>query len=84
MATLPIRHHRRIRTRRMAESRSDRLTRWCFDCLIAATAPVARLPMIHKDALGFEAIRSAIEVSPERFPKIGLIRCASLVGHGSD
>jgi hypothetical protein len=72
------------RTRRMAESRSDSLTHWRFDCLIAATAPVARLPLMHNNALGFEAIRSAIEVSPEGFPKIGLIRCASLVGRGSD
>jgi hypothetical protein len=49
--------------------------------MIAATALVARMPLIHNNAADFEAVRSAIERSPERFPglgPLGLIRCASL------
>jgi predicted nucleic acid-binding protein len=58
-----------------------RLARWRFDGMIAATALVARMPLIHNNAADFESIRSAIERSPERFPNLGpleLIRCASL------
>jgi predicted nucleic acid-binding protein len=65
----------------LAESRGERLSRWRFDCMIAATALVARLPMIHNNATDFEAIRSAIERSPHRFPDLGpleLIRCQRL------
>ena len=69
------------RTHRMAESREDRLSRWRFDSTIAATALVAAMPLIHNNAADFEAIRSAIETSPQRFPKLGplqLIRCTLL------
>jgi hypothetical protein len=66
----------------LAESRQERLARWRFDGMIAATALVVRMPLIHNNAADFEPVRSAIERSPERFPKLGpleLIRCASLV-----
>ena len=56
--------------------------RWRFDIMIAATALVADLMLIHNNPEDFEAVRSAIERSPERFPKLGplkLIRCNSLV-----
>jgi len=69
------------RSHQLAESRSERLARWRFDGMIAATALVARMPLIHNNAADFEAVRSAIERSPERFPRLGpleLIRCASL------
>jgi predicted nucleic acid-binding protein len=69
------------RSHLLAESRPDRLSRWRFDCMIAATALVARLPLIHNNAADFEAIRSAIERSPHRFPDLGpleLIRCQRL------
>jgi predicted nucleic acid-binding protein len=69
------------RSHRLVESRQERLTRWRFDAMIAATSLVAGLPLIHNNAADFEAIRGAIERSPERFPKLGpleLIRCASL------
>jgi hypothetical protein len=63
------------------ESRSDRLSRWRFDATIAATALVARAPLIHNNPEDFETIRSAIERSPGRFPGLGpleLLRCAAL------
>ncbi len=69
------------RRHQLAESRQERLARWRFDGMIAATALVARMPLIHNNAGDFEGIRSAIELSPERFPNLGpleLIRCASL------
>jgi predicted nucleic acid-binding protein len=70
------------KSHRLAESRQDRLSRWRFDGIIAATALVADLPLIHNNAADFEAIRSAIELAPERFPGLGplqLIRCSLLV-----
>ena len=50
--------------------------------MIAATALVARMQLIHNNASDFEPVRSAIELSPERFPSLGpleLVRCASLI-----
>ncbi len=70
------------RSHHLAESRQERLSRWRFDGMIAATALVAQMPLIHNNAADFEAMRSAIERSPARFPGLGpleLIRCASLV-----
>jgi predicted nucleic acid-binding protein len=69
------------RSHRLAESRQERLARWRFDGMIAATALVAGIPLVHNNASDFEAIRSAIELSPERFPGLGpleLIRCSLL------
>jgi len=81
MALLPNPPTPPRRSHHLAESRQDRLARWRFDCLIAATALVARLPLIHNNPADFEAIRSAIEISPQRFPNLGpleLVRCASV------
>jgi predicted nucleic acid-binding protein len=81
MALLPDPPTPPRRAHKLAESRPDRLSRWRFDCMIAATALVARLPLIHNNAADFEPIRSAIEKSPHRFPDLGpleLIRCQRL------
>ena len=69
------------RSHRLAESRHERLARWRFDAFIAATALVAGMPLVHNNAVDFEAIRSAIERTPQRFPDLGplqLIRCSLL------
>jgi predicted nucleic acid-binding protein len=81
MAMLPHPPTPPRRAHRLTESRQERLARWRFDCTIAATALVARMPLIHNNAADFETVRSAIERSPARFPRLGpleLIRCASL------
>ena len=70
------------RSHKVPESRQERLARWRFDAMIAATALVARMPLIHNNAADFETIRHSIECAPERFPNLGpleLIRCTSLV-----
>ena len=69
------------RSHHLAESRQERLSRWRFDQIIAATALVANMPLIHNNASDFEPVRAAIERSPERFPGLGpleLFRCSSL------
>ena len=81
MALLPEAPTPPRRSHQFMESRQERLTRWRFDGMIAATALVTRLALIHNNARDFEAIRGAIEGAPERFPNIGpleLIRCSSL------
>ena len=70
------------RTHRLVESRAGRLGRWRFDAMIACTALVTGMPLVHNNAVDFEAVRGAIERSPERFPGIGalsLIRVARLL-----
>lgn len=82
MALLPEPPSPPRRTHRATESRQERLARWRFDAMIAASALVTRLVLVHNNALDFEAIRAAIERAPERFPNLGpleLIRCGSLV-----
>jgi len=82
MARLPEPPTAPRRSHRLTESRPERLARWRFDGMIAATALVARMPLIHNNASDFEHIRGAIERAPQRFPNLGpleLIRCASLV-----
>jgi predicted nucleic acid-binding protein len=81
MALLPDPPTPPRRSHQVAESRGERLSRWRFDGMIAATALVARLPLIHNNAADFESIRGAIERFPGRFPDLGpleLIRCRLL------
>lgn len=57
-----------------AESRRDRPARWRFDAMVAATALVAGMTLLHNNARDFEAIRDAVEIHPERFPGMGPLR----------
>ena len=66
------------RSHHLAESRTERLARWRFDGIIAATALVTGMTLIHNNPSDFEAIRGTIETDPERFSHVGslnLIRC---------
>ncbi|MGA2594188.1 MAG: hypothetical protein ABSH32_30170 [Bryobacteraceae bacterium] len=67
------------RAHRIAESRQERLFRWRCDILIAATALVANLPLVHHNPRDFETIRMAIETSPERFPSLGPLNLVSVL-----
>jgi predicted nucleic acid-binding protein len=82
MALLPQPPTPARKTHRGAESRQDRLSRWRFDVIIAATALAAGMRLVHNNAADFESIRGALETSPERFPGLGslnLVRCGSLL-----
>jgi predicted nucleic acid-binding protein len=82
MALLPDPPSPPKRSHQLMEPRQERLVRWRFDGMIAATALVTELPLIHNNAVDFEAIRSGIEREPQRFPNLGpleLIRVGSLV-----
>jgi len=82
MALLPNPPTPPRRSHQLAESRQERLSGWRFDGMIAATALVARMTLIHNNPADLESIRGAIERSPERFPKLGplgLVRCDALV-----
>jgi predicted nucleic acid-binding protein len=72
------------RSHRASESRAERLARWRFDGIIAATALVTGMTLLHNNAADFEVIRSGIETNPERFPQLGplnLIRCGRLASN---
>jgi len=78
MALIPKPPVSRRGTHQENESRQERLARWRFDVMIAATALVHRITLIHTNAEDFETIRGAIERTPQRFPKLGpleLRRC---------
>lgn len=66
------------RSHRLAESRQERLSRWRFDILIAATALVAGLPLVHHNAEDFEALRGVVERWPDRFPGVGPLNLISV------
>lgn len=81
MARLPDPPTPPRRAHLLVESRQERLVRWRFDVIIAATALVAALPLVHNNPADFEAIRNLIERSPEEFPGVGplnLILCRRL------
>jgi predicted nucleic acid-binding protein len=60
------------------ESRQDRLSRWRFDIMIASTALVHRLPLIHNNPQDFEPLHALIERMPERFPGVGPLNLISV------
>jgi predicted nucleic acid-binding protein len=66
------------RSHRLAESRQDRLSRWRFDLMIAATALVHNMPLIHNNPQDFEPMRALIETVPERFPGVGPLNLISV------
>jgi predicted nucleic acid-binding protein len=69
------------RSHQAAESRADRLARWRFDTIVAATALVNRLPLMHNNPEDFESLRMAIEIRPDRVGGLGpleLFRCTRL------
>lgn len=66
------------RTHQRAESRQDRLSRWRFDIMIAATALVHDMPLIHNNPQDFEPMRALIETVPERFPGVGPLNLISV------
>jgi predicted nucleic acid-binding protein len=67
------------RAHRVAESRQERLVRWRCDILIAATALVAGMPLVHHNPRDFETIRMAIETSPQRFPTLGPLNLVNVL-----
>jgi len=67
------------RAHHLAESRQDRLVRWRSDILIAATALVANLPLVHHNPLDFETIRMVIETTPGRFPGLGPLNLVNVL-----
>ena len=52
------------RSHRAAESRSDRLARWRFDTVIAATALVHHLTLITRNASDFSKITGLKTIDP--------------------
>jgi predicted nucleic acid-binding protein len=82
MAVLPNPPSPPRRMHRLVESRAERLARWRFDIIIAATALAAGMLLIHNNPADFEAIRGRIEQAPRRFPGLGplqLIRSSAVV-----
>ncbi len=70
------------KSHQLSESRQDRLVRWRFDAMIAATAFVASMPLVHNNARDFEPIRDALADAPPGRPRLGSLRlvdCRSLL-----
>ncbi len=67
------------RAHRAAETRQERLVRWRYDILIAATSLAAGLTLVHFNPQDFETIRMAIETSPERLPGVGPLNLVNVI-----
>jgi predicted nucleic acid-binding protein len=78
MSMLPAPPSPPVRSHRLTESRQDRLSRWRFDIMIAATALVHDMPLIHNNPQDFEPMRALIETVPERFPGVGPLNLISV------
>lgn len=82
MLLLPMPPSPAINSHRRMESRSTRVARWRFDIIIAATALVWGMPLVHENARDFESIREATARHADRFRGLGelaLVRCSSVV-----
>jgi len=70
------------RSHQLSESRADRLARWRFDTIVAATALVNRMPVLHNNPEDFESLRMALEIAPpDRLGGLGpleLYRCTRI------
>lgn len=76
MALLPQPPSPPKRNHRGQENRAERLARWRFDIMIAATALVSGSILIHENAADFDAIRDAVNTHAARFPDgNGLVTC---------
>jgi len=78
MSMLPAPPSPPAHSHRLTESRQDRLSRWRFDIMIAATALVHDMPLIHNNPQDFEPMRALIETVPERFPGVGPLNLISV------
>ena len=77
MALLPEPPTPPKRSHRWAESKSGRLARWRFDGIVAATAMVSGMTLVHNNPGDFEAIRGGVENSPDRFKGVGSLNLAA-------
>jgi len=64
------------KSHQLSESKQDRLVRWRFDAMIAATAVVAGMPLVHNNARDFEAIRDVLAETVAGRPQLGSLRLA--------
>lgn len=83
---IPAPPSRAITSHRHTESKATRVARWRFDVIIAATAMVWDLPLVHQNARDFEAVRDAVVRGADRLPGLGeleLIRSTSLSVNGA-
>ncbi len=82
MALIPHPSGRRRRSHRAAESRPDRVARWRFDVMIAATALVERMTLIHNNAEDSEnhtrRHRTVTPAIPQKRSAGAFVRCNAL------
>jgi len=78
MSMLPTPPTPPAHSHRLTESRQDRLSRWRYDIMIAATALVHVMPIIHNNPQDFEPMLALIETVPERFPGVGPLNLISV------
>jgi predicted nucleic acid-binding protein len=76
MALLPHPPSPPKRSHRGQENRTERLARWRFDILIAATAIVRDAILVHENAPDFHVIQQAVQANLPKFPGLrGLVSC---------
>lgn len=76
MALLPAPPSPPKRSHRGQENRGERLARWRFDLMIAATALAFGYILVHENAADFDPVREAVGANAHRFPGLnGLVTC---------